>query len=149
MGRGTRYPAEVRERAVRIVQEHVGEYNSQWAAIESVAEKIGCNPETLRKWLRQAERDQGKRRGLTPDERQRAKELEREVRELRRADEILRRASASFPPGGARPPRVVMVSFIDAHRRKYGVEAICRQLPMAASTYYEQLARRADPDRTH
>ena len=96
MGKGTRYPVEVRERAVRIVQEHASEYRSEWAAIESVADKIGCKPETLRKWLRQAERDQGKRPGLTTDERKRVKELEREVRELRRANEILRKAAAFF-----------------------------------------------------
>ena len=91
-----RFSAEVRERAVRLVLEHEGEYASQWAAISSVAEKIGCTAETLRNWVRQAERDAGKRPGLSTEERQRLKELERENRELRRANEILRKASAYF-----------------------------------------------------
>jgi transposase len=78
------------------VLEHEGEYASQWAAISSVAEKIGCTAETLRNWVRQAERNAGKRPGLTTEERQRLKELERENRELRRANEILRKASAYF-----------------------------------------------------
>jgi transposase-like protein len=79
-----------------MVLEHQGEHNSQWAAIGSIAAKIGCTAETLRKWLRQAERDQGKRPGLTTDERERLKQQEREIRELRRANEILRKASAYF-----------------------------------------------------
>jgi transposase len=96
MGRPSRYSPEVRERSVRMVWEHEGEHASQWAAISSIAGKIGCTPETLRKWVRQAERDQGRRPGLTTDERQRLKELERENRELKRANEILRLASAYF-----------------------------------------------------
>jgi len=91
-----RYSPEVRERAVRMVFEHMGEHGSQWDTIRSIASKIGCTPETLRKWVRQAERDQGLRPGLTSDERSRLKELERETRELRRANEILRKASAFF-----------------------------------------------------
>jgi transposase len=79
-----------------MVLEHVDEHDSQWAAIRSIASKIGCSAETLRKWLRQAETDRGLRGGLTSDERKRVKELEREVRELRRANEILRKASAYF-----------------------------------------------------
>ena len=96
MSRQTRYSAEVRERAVRLVREHAAEYPSQWAAIRSIAEKIGCTYETLRSWVRQAERDAGVRPGLSTDERQRLKELERENRELKRANEILRKASAFF-----------------------------------------------------
>ncbi len=96
MKRTKRYPAELRERAVRMVFEHQGEHESQWAAICSVATKIGCSSEALRKWVRRAERDQGLRPGLKTDERERMKELEREVRELRRANEILRKASAYF-----------------------------------------------------
>jgi transposase len=91
-----RYSPEVRERSVRMVLEHQHEHESQWAAIESVAGKIGCAAQTLCKWVRQAERDLGKREGLSTSERQRVKELEREVRELRRANEILRKASAFF-----------------------------------------------------
>ena len=96
MARPSRYSPEVRERSVRMVQEHVEEHSSEWAAMESVAEKIGCTAETLRKWVRQAERDQGVRPGLTTTERERLKELEREARELRRANEILRKAAAFF-----------------------------------------------------
>ncbi len=91
-----RYPAEVRERGVRLVFEQCGNYASQWAAITSIAGKLGCTPETLRAWVRQAERDHGKRAGLTTDERERLRQLEREVRELKRANEILRKASAFF-----------------------------------------------------
>jgi transposase len=91
-----KYSQEVRERAVRLVFEHQEEYASEWAAISSIAEKIGCTPETLRSWVRRAERDGGRRPGLTTDERQRLKDLEREVRELKRANEILRKASAYF-----------------------------------------------------
>ena len=90
------YPPEVRERAVRMVLEHQGEHASQAAAISSIAAKIGCAPETLRGWVRQAERDQGRRGGVTSQERERIKALEREVRELRQANEILRKASAYF-----------------------------------------------------
>jgi len=93
---GERYSPEVRARAVRMVLEHAGEYGSQWAAISSIAGKIGCTAETLRRWVRQAERDDGLRAGLTSTEAARIRELEREVRELRQANEILRKASAYF-----------------------------------------------------
>ena len=96
MGKRSRYPAEVRERAVRLVMESERDHESQWAAILSVAAKIGCTSETLRKWVRQAERDAGKRPGLSTQERERLNELERENRELKRANEILRKASAFF-----------------------------------------------------
>ena len=96
MGRPSRYSPEVRERAVRLVLEHEREHDSQWAAIRSIAAKIGCSSETLRHWVRAVERDTGRRPGLTTDERQRLKALERENRELKRANEILRKASAVF-----------------------------------------------------
>jgi transposase len=96
MGRPSRYSPEVQERAVRMVREHGPEHPSQWAAIQAIASKLGCTAETLRRWVRQDERDQGRRPGLTTDERQRLKELERENRELKRANEILRKASAFF-----------------------------------------------------
>lgn len=94
--RTKRYPQELRERAVRMVFDHVEEYGSQYAAIRSIAEKFGMNTETLRLWVRQAEKDGGLRPGLTTDERARMKALEREVRELRRANEILKSAATFF-----------------------------------------------------
>jgi transposase-like protein len=96
MGASTPFSPEVRERAVRLVPEHQGESPTPWAAITSIAGKIGCSAETLRGWVRRAERDTGQRPGVTTDERERLKALEREVRELRRANEILRKASALF-----------------------------------------------------
>jgi transposase-like protein len=90
------FPVEVRERAVRLVVDHSEEYSSEWAAIRSVADKIGCSAETLRHWVRQAERDEGRRPGLTSDELEELRQLRREVRELRRANTILRQASAYF-----------------------------------------------------
>lgn len=96
MSRQTRYSSEVRERAVRLVLEHQGEHGSQWASIQSIAGKIGCTPESLRRWVRQAERDGGRREGLTTSERERVRALERENRELKRTNEILRKASAFF-----------------------------------------------------
>ena len=96
MNRATRYSPEIRDRAVRMVFEHQAEYDSQWAAMNSIAAKIGCTAETLRKWVRRAERDQGLREGLTSSDRERLKALERENRELKRANEILRKASAFF-----------------------------------------------------
>jgi transposase-like protein len=96
MGRRSKYSPELRERAVRMVFEHAPEDPSQWGAIRSVAEKIGCTTETLRRWVQRAERDLGRRPGLATEERERLKALERENRELRRANEILRKASAYF-----------------------------------------------------
>ena len=96
MGRPSKYSPELRERAVRMVSEHAGEYPTQWAAIRSIAEKVGCSTEALRRWVRQAERDAGQRPGLTTDERARLKQLERENVELKRANEILKKASAYF-----------------------------------------------------
>jgi len=96
MARPSRFSPEVRDRAVRMVLEHQDEHESQWAAITSIAEKIGCAAETLRHWVRQAERDAGKQPGLTTEERARLKQLERENFELRRVNEILKKASAYF-----------------------------------------------------
>ncbi len=96
MGKRIRYAKEVKERAVRMVFDHEKDYESRWAAIISIASKTGCTPESLRKWIKQAEIDQGLMEGLTTDERARIKELERENRELREANEILRKASAYF-----------------------------------------------------
>ena len=96
MKKQPKYSPEVIERAVRMFSEAASEYSSQWAAIESIAAKIGCTPETLRRWVRQQERDTGQRPGPTTAEEERIKALEREVRELRKANEILRLASAFF-----------------------------------------------------
>jgi transposase len=96
MNTAKRYSPEVRERAVRMVLEQQTEHSSQWATIQSIASKLGCTSETLRRWVRQAERDQGIRNGMTSDDRERLKKLERENRELKRANEILRKASAFF-----------------------------------------------------
>tara|TARA_B100001750_G_C15083575_1_gene387106 strand:+ start:152 stop:472 length:321 start_codon:yes stop_codon:yes gene_type:complete len=96
MSKQNRYSPEVRQRAVRMVFEHQSDYESQWEAIGSIAGKIGCTAETLRKWVRKAEIDTGRRDGITSDQHARIKELERENRELRRTNEILRKASAFF-----------------------------------------------------
>jgi transposase len=96
MGRKSRFSPEVRERAVRMVTEGLDEYSSEWEAIRSIASKFGCSPETLRNWKRRAEVDSGGREGLKTEDRARLKELERENRELKRANEILRKASAYF-----------------------------------------------------
>lgn len=96
MKKSSKFSPEVRERAVRLVQEHRGEYPSLWAAVESIAPKIGCVPQTLLDWVKQAEVDAGGRPGVTTADAQRIKDLEREVKELRRANEILKLASAFF-----------------------------------------------------
>ena len=96
MKKSNNFSPEVRERAVRMVQEHRGDYPSLWVAIESIAPKIGCVPQTLHEWVKRFEFDAGVREGVTTSEAQRVKHLEREVKELRRANEILKLASAFF-----------------------------------------------------
>jgi transposase-like protein len=106
MGDQSKYPAEVRERAVRLVLEQREQHPSEWAAISSIAVKLGLKPETLRLWLRRTQRDAGERAGLTTSDRERLKQLERENRELKRANEILRKASAYFAQAELdRPPK--------------------------------------------
>ncbi|MHB8919436.1 MAG: IS3 family transposase [Halothiobacillus sp.] len=140
-----KYSPEVRERAVRLVQEHRGEYPSLWATIESIAPKIGCSSATLNDWVKRAEVDTGRRDGVSTQERERIKALERENKELRQANEILRLASAFFGPGGARPPQKEMMVFIDQYRERYGVEPICRVLRIAPSGYWRYAAERINP----
>ena len=151
------YPAELRERAVWMVREHEGEHASRSAAVRSVAGKVGCHRETLRLWLRQAERDDGVRPGPTTEERERIRALERENRELRQANEILREAGAYFAqaeldrPSKRRSPSSTSSPWCrhrsEAHggRAVHGVEPICRLLPIAPSTYYAHRVARRDP----
>ncbi|WP_440870864.1 IS3 family transposase [Variovorax atrisoli] len=145
MSKSNKFSPEVRERAVRMVQEHRGEYPSLWAAIESIAPKIGCVPQTLNEWVKRAEVDTGVREGITTSEAQRMKELECEVKELRRANEILKLASAFFAPGGARPPAEVLMGFIDKHRDAFGVEPLCTVLQVAPSAYRRHAALLREP----
>ncbi|MEX2292243.1 MAG: IS3 family transposase [Acidimicrobiales bacterium] len=140
MSRQARYPQEIRERAVRMVFEQQTDHRSQWSAIRSVSAKFGMSPETLRHWVRRAEVDAGERPGVTTEERERLKYLERENKELRRANEILKSASG-FLRGGARPPTEAMIAYIDEHAQEFGVEPICKHLPIAPSTYYDAKTR--------
>ncbi|ENC8023730.1 IS3 family transposase, partial [Escherichia coli] len=131
-----------------MVLESQSEYDSQWATICSIAPKIGCTPETLRVWVRQHERDTGGGDGgLTTAERQRLKELERENRELRRSNDILRQASAYFCEGGVRPPLEKMMPLLDKLREQYGVGPLCSELHIAPSTYYHCQQQRHHPDK--
>nr|WP_199900003.1 IS3 family transposase [Escherichia coli] len=148
MTKNTRFSPEVRQRAIRMVLESQDEYDSQWAAICSIAPKIGCTPETLRVWVRQHERDTGGGDGgLTTAERQRLKELERENRELRRSNDILRQASAYFGEGGVRPPLEKIMPLLDKLREQYGVGPVCSELHIAPSTDYHCQQQRHHPDK--
>jgi transposase len=142
VGKGGRYPDEVRERSVRMVFEYQHEYPSQWKAIESIGEKLDVHRETLRTGSRRAEVDEGRRPGLSSDDRQRLKDLERENKELRRANEILK-GGVGFLRAGARPATAEVVHFIDANRDRFGVEPICRVL-----SEHDPLGRGASPSRT-
>nr|WP_231691622.1 IS3 family transposase [Alcaligenes faecalis] len=146
MSKQSKFSPEVRERAIRLVQEHRGEYPSLWAAVESIAPKIGCVPATLLDWVKRSEIDSGMRDGMTTSERERMKALERENKELRRANEILKSASAFFAPGGARPRTEEVNAYIDRHRDIYGVEPICKVLQVAPSAYRRYAARQRHPE---
>ncbi|WP_404989520.1 IS3 family transposase [Cronobacter sakazakii] len=147
MTKHNRFPPEVRQRAIRMVLENQNTYNSQWAAICSIAPKIGCTPETLRIWIRQQEPVDDEQNALTASERQRLKELEREVRELRRSNDILRQASAYFCPGGARPPLEKIMPLLENLSGEHGVGPVCHELDIAPSTYYCHQQRRKCPER--
>ncbi|WP_253820914.1 IS3 family transposase [Agromyces terreus] len=149
-----KYPDELRERATRLAVEARQDPTRSVGAVTRIAEQLGINSETLRVWVKRAEIDAGARPGVTSADAQRIAELEREVRELRRANEILKTASAFFAAGGARPQTqiarqvstAVLVEYIDGHRDRFGVEPICRVLAdagiqIAPSTYYAAKAR--------
>ena len=142
--RSTPFSPEVRERAARMVFDHQREHGSQYAAIRSIAAKIGCSGETLRNWVRQAERDQGQRPGPTTDERERIKALERENRELRQANEILRKASVYFAMAELDRWSRTGSPSSTITGRPTGSSRF-RVLPIAPSTYHAHAARRADP----
>ncbi|HAL0954834.1 TPA: IS3 family transposase, partial [Escherichia coli] len=142
------FSPEVRQRAVRMVLESQSEYDSQWATICSIAPKIGCTPETLRVWVRQHERDTGGGDGgLTTAERQRLKELERENRELRRSNDILRQASAYFAKAEFDRLWKKLMPLLDKLREQYGVGPLCSELHIAPSTYYHCQQQRHHPDK--
>ncbi|EFH6315883.1 IS3 family transposase, partial [Escherichia coli] len=148
MTKNTRFSPEVRQRAVRMVLESQSEYDSQWATICSIAPKIGCTPETLRVWVRQHERDTGGGDGgLTTAERQRLKELERENRELRRSNDILRQASAYFAKAEFDRLWKKLMPLLDKLREQYGVGPLCSELHIAPSTYYHCQQQRHHPDK--
>ncbi|MRH49329.1 IS3 family transposase [Escherichia coli] len=148
MTKKTLFSPEVRQRAVRMVLESQGEYDSQWAAICSIAPKTGCTPETLRVWVRQYERDTGGGDGgLTTAERQRLKELERENRELHRSNNILRQASAYFAKAEFDRLWKKLMPLLDKLREQYGVGPVCSELHIAPSTYYHCQQQRHHPDK--
>ncbi|MFZ7793665.1 IS3 family transposase [Acinetobacter lwoffii] len=134
-----KYTPEIRERAVQLLIESEKDYPSTWAAITAIAPKIGCTPETLRAWHQKHLDQQNPIKVQQISDQERIKQLERENKELQRANEILRKAAAFFALGGARPPTQIMVDFIHNNKDLYGVDAICRILPIAASTYYRTL----------
>ncbi|WP_343839197.1 IS3 family transposase [Castellaniella ginsengisoli] len=146
MSKNNKFSPEVRERAVRLVQEHRGEYPSQWVAVQSIAPKIGCSAYTLLKWVQIQEVEAGTRAGVPQAEQERIKALEREVKELRRANEILKSASGFFRSGGARPRTEEINAYIDQHRGLYGVEPICKVLQVAPSAYRRYAARCRNPE---
>ncbi|MCX5188955.1 IS3 family transposase [Streptomyces sp. NBC_00268] len=151
MARPSQYPLELRRRAVRMVAEVRPEYDTEWAAMKAVAQKLGIGTtETLRKWVRQDQVDAGVRPGVTTEESSELKRLKKENAELKRANEILK-AAAKFLRGRARPATRALVAFIDEHRDRFGgVEPICRALSaydckIAPSTYYAHHKRRTTP----
>ncbi|RFQ59742.1 IS3 family transposase, partial [Escherichia coli] len=148
MTKNTRFSPEVRQRAIRMVLESQDEYDSQWAAICSIAPKIGCTPETLRVWVRQHERDTGGGDGgVTSAERQRLKELERKNRDLRRSNDILRQASVYLARAEFDRLWKKLMPLLDKLREQYGVGPVCSELHIAPSTYYHCQQQRHHPDK--
>ncbi|AZC02541.1 IS3-like element ISAba19 family transposase [Acinetobacter nosocomialis] len=140
------YTPEIRERAVQLLIESGKDYPSTWAAITAIAPKIGCTPETLRVWYLKHLDQLNPAKVQQISDQEKMKQMEREIKELKRANEILRKAAAFFRPGGARPPTQIMVDFIHNNKDRYGVEAICRILPIAPSTYYRTLDLTDNPE---
>ncbi|RVT29946.1 IS3 family transposase [Acinetobacter indicus] len=141
-----KYTPEIRERAVQLLIESEKDYPSTWAAITAIAPKIGCTPETLRVWYLKHMDQLNPAKVQQISDQEKMKQMEREIKELKRANEILRKAAGFFRPGGARPPTQIMVDFILNNKDRYGVEAICRILPIATSTYYRTLDLTVNPE---
>ncbi|EHU2925966.1 IS3-like element ISAba2 family transposase, partial [Acinetobacter baumannii] len=141
-----KYTPEIRDRAVQLLIESEKDYPSNWAAITAIAPKIGCTPETLRVWYLKHLDQQNPIKVQQASDQEKMKQMEREIKELKRANEILRKAAGFFRPGGARPPTQIMVDFIHNNKDLYGVDAICRILPIAASTYYRTLDLADNPE---
>ncbi|MDI4509367.1 IS3 family transposase [Moraxella osloensis] len=141
------YSTEIKTRAVELLIESQKDYPSLWAAIQAIAPKFGCTPETLRSWHQKHLAKQNPITVTTESQAARIAELEREIKELKQANEIIRKAAGFFRPGGARPQTEVMVKFIDDEKKKYGVESICRILPIAPSTYYRIKDEQENPEK--
>jgi len=140
-----KFSPEVRARAVRMVLDHASEHPSRWAAVTSIAAKIGCTPQTLHDWVKKAEVDRGQRAGVPTDMADKLKALERGEPRASAGQRDPAQGKRLFCDGGARPPVQAMSAFIDDHRGAHGVEPICKVLPIAPSTYHAHVAKRRDP----
>ena len=137
-----KFSPEVRARAVRMVLDHEGEHASRWAAVISIAAKIGCTPQTLHEWVKKAEVDSGKRAGVPTGHRGEAEGAGAREPRASAGQRDPAQGVGLFCPGGARPPVQAMIAFIDDHREAHGVEPICKVLPIAPSTYHAHVAKR-------